>query len=237
MVVIDDGSTDETGQIATAAGVQLSRRGMPASAQPAMLGSIWHGENLSSFSTRTTSCCPTPLSRALNCSRDALRFRASCVGANPWTLTVDRCRPCTLRSGRLTYIASGCGATSSGPPVPHFSNRCNPRHRRLSPDLAPAADYAVYLTLARKAAVVFDGEKWWGTDNTTATCHAILCSCSWRRSACYGASGVTSRQILRIFGPASDCGGITTVNRLSNACGASDGPASRAPGRRRRCSR
>jgi glycosyltransferase involved in cell wall biosynthesis len=160
VVVIDDGSTDETGQIAAAAGVKLSRQrnaGLSAARNAGL--KMARGEfivfldaddellpdavesGVELLQSRSAISCVVRLCQSMDTERRPLPTVHTPLGT-PDLYRVWLRRNFVWTPGAALFRTDAIRAIGGFPS-----------------DLAPAADYAVYLTLARKAAVVFDARE------------------------------------------------------------------------------
>ena len=156
-LVVDDGSTDDTAAVAARLGV--------AAAAPAQRRCVGGAQCRPGRDSQRPRRLPRRRRRAAaRCHRRrgrGVRGAAGCGGRRR-PLPADRrgraasCRRDTTTSTPATSIGSGCGATSSGRRARRSSSgtRSTPSAGSRA-DLGPAADYAVYLRLARTDRVVF----------------------------------------------------------------------------------
>jgi glycosyltransferase involved in cell wall biosynthesis len=160
VLVIDDGSTDETGQIAAAAGVQLLRQrnaGLSAARNAGL--KMARGEfvvfldaddellpdavesGVALLQSRSAISCVVRLCQSMDTERRPLPTVHTELGSSD-LYSVWLRRNFVWTPGAALFRTDAIRAIGGFPS-----------------DLAPAADYAVYLTLARKAAVVFDARE------------------------------------------------------------------------------
>ena len=160
VVVVDDGSTDETGQIAAAAGVHVSRQrnaGLSAARNAGL--KMARGEfivfldaddellpdavesGVELLQRRSAISCVVRLCQSMDTERRPLPTVHIPLGT-PDLYRVWLRRNFVWTPGAALFRTDAIRAIGGFPS-----------------DLAPAADYAVYLTLARKAAVAFDPQE------------------------------------------------------------------------------
>jgi glycosyltransferase involved in cell wall biosynthesis len=160
VVVVDDGSTDETWLIAAAAGVQLSRQrnaGLSAARNAGL--KMARGEfvvfldaddellpdavesGVELLQRRSAISCVVRLCQSMDTERRPLPTVHTPLGT-PDLYSVWLRRNFVWTPGAALFRTDAIRAIGGFPS-----------------DLAPAADYAVYLTLARKSAVVFDARE------------------------------------------------------------------------------
>jgi glycosyltransferase involved in cell wall biosynthesis len=160
VVVIDDGSTDESAQIAAAAGVRLARQGNAGLSAARNAGlEMARGEfivfldaddellpdavgsGVELLQRRPSVSCVARLCQIMDVERRPLPLTHTTIGT-PELYRVWLRRNFVWTPGAALFRTDAISAIG-GFPV----------------DLAPAADYAVYLALARNAAVVFDARE------------------------------------------------------------------------------
>jgi glycosyltransferase involved in cell wall biosynthesis len=160
IVVVDDGSTDESARIAAAAGVRLARQGNAGLSAARNAGLKMARGEFIVFLDADDELLP-----------DAVESGVELLQRSPSvSCVVRRCQIMDTERRPLPTVHTPVGTPELyrawlrrnfvwTPGAAVFRTDAISAIGGFPIDLAPAADYAVYLTLARKAAVLFDARE------------------------------------------------------------------------------
>ena len=174
-IVVDDGSTDETAEVAAACGTRVIRQPNRGVGAARNTGLNVAGGELVTFLDADDELLPDAIESGVAFLET--RPQISCVVRQCYSMDVD---------GPPAVGAAGsrqCG------PVPrvvvaelrvdpwHGSvpTQQHPRHRRFSTDVSASADYAVYLTWLVAAVSRWFRDRCCVTGSTTMRCRSIPC--------------------------------------------------------------